>query len=250
MPHWNRGTFDLETTALRRTPRKKVATMVILMVFLTFALCIAADCWLKHRDRAKIAELEVAKRRVPVLFQEVAIVEGYRVPAGLNYHPGHTWAWVEDRETVRVGVDDFARRLVGGVSRVELPKVGEWVRQGAPGFTVHRNGLRAQMVSPVEGEVVEVNSDLAKDPGVVHEDPYGRGWLFAAKTPNLKQAINNLIPQEMVNAWMSAAARALRFRVHNRTGLAYQDGGEPVEDVVSELGEERWQELTRAFFLT
>jgi hypothetical protein len=49
---------------------------------------------------------------------------------------------------------------------------------------------------------------------------------------------------------MGAAARALRFRVHNRVGLACQDGGEPVEDVVRELGEERWRELTRAFFLT
>ena len=224
--------------------------MVVLMVLLTFALCIAVDYWLNRRERGMVSEPKVVRKRVPVAFTEVPVVEGYRVPAGLNYHPGHTWAWVEDVETVRVGMDDFARRLVGFISRVELPKVGEWVRQGAPGFTVHRNGLRAQMVSPVEGEVVDVNRDLAENPGAVHEDPYGKGWLFAVRTPDLKQGLNNLVPPGAVGAWMGGAARALRFRVHNRVGLVYQDGGEPVEDVVSELGEERWQELTKAFFLT
>jgi hypothetical protein len=61
--------------------------------------------------------------------------------------------------------------------------------------------------------------------------------------------MNNLLPPNMVNAWMGTAARALRFKVHHRVGMAYADGGEPVEDVVGELGVERWQELTKVFFL-
>jgi glycine cleavage system H protein len=224
--------------------------MVVLMMFLTFALCIAVDYWLNRRERVMTAEVAKVVRRFPASFATVPVVEGFSVPEEVHYHPGHTWAWMEGGNTVRVGMDDFARRLVGLVNRVELPKVGEWVRQGAPGFTVHRKGLNVRMVSPVEGEVVAVNRALLENPGAIHEDPYGEGWLFAVRTPDVKQAVRNLIPTNTVNAWVGAAARALRFKVTNRVGLAYQDGGEPVEDVVGELGEERWQELTREFFLT
>jgi glycine cleavage system H protein len=223
--------------------------MVVLMVFLTFALCIGIDYILNRRERAMVPATVKAVKRGPAVFEATSVVEGYQVPEGLRYHPGHTWAWVEDGDTVRVGMDDFARRLVGKVSKIELPRVGEMVRQGAAGFKIHRNGLQTELVSPIEGEVVEVNAEALANPGSIHDDPYGKGWLYAVRTPDVKRAINNLIPANMVSAWMGSAARALRFKVHNRVGLAYQDGGEPVEDVVAELGEERWNELTREFLL-
>jgi glycine cleavage system H protein len=148
-----------------------------------------------------------------------------------------------------VGIDDFARRLVGRISRIELPRVGETVRQGAAGFRIHRDRLSTWMLSPLDGEVVDVNREALEDPGLISRDPYGKGWLFAVRTPDLKRAIQNLISTNMVGAWMGSAARALRFKVHHRVGLAYQDGGELVQDVVSELGEGRWNELTAEFLL-
>ena len=224
--------------------------MVVVMVLLTFAVCVAIDHWLNRRERAVKFEPRVVARRGEVGVAEGLPVEGYRLPEEMKYHPGHVWAWVEDADTVRVGMDDFARRLIGRITRIDLPQPGEWVKQGAPSFRVRRNGLQAQMVSPVEGEVVDVNRALEENPGAIHEDPYGKGWLFAVRLSDAKRNLANLIPQDMTRAWMRAAARNLRFKVHNRVGLVYQDGGEPVEDVVAEVGEERWQELTRTFFLT
>src|SRR3989304_5611122 len=115
--------------------------MVVVMVLLTFAVCVAIDSWLNRRERAVKFDPRVAARR----------------------------GGVEEAETVRVGMDDFARRLIGRISRIDLPQPGEWVKQGAPSFRVRRNGLEARMVSPVEGEVVDVNRALEENPGAIHE---------------------------------------------------------------------------------
>ena len=80
-------------------------------------------------------------------------------------------AVVEGPDLVRVGVDDFARKLVGRVEGVELPRVGDKVVQGEPAWVLQRGDRRASMLSPFSGEVVEVNPRVAEDPSVVQASP-------------------------------------------------------------------------------
>ena len=92
------------------------------------------------------------------------VVAGFQVPENLKYHPGHTWAMNEGPKMVRIGLDDFAARLLGKVQSIMLPQRGQWVRQGQKIWTVERNGAKVDMVSPIEGVVTDVNDTAAKDP--------------------------------------------------------------------------------------
>ena len=83
-------------------------------------------------------------------------VAGFEVPEDVHYHQGHTWARAVGPDTVAVGMDDFATRLTGPAHRLEVPDAGSWVQQGDDAFRVDSNGRSAHLVSPVDGEVVEV----------------------------------------------------------------------------------------------
>jgi hypothetical protein len=113
-----------------------------------------------------------------------------------------------------------------------------------------RNGQKAEMVSPTEGEVLEVNSAALADPSVVRQDPYGRGWLMRVHVPDEEGTTRNLIPQKLVASWMRDAASRLYALQPQLAGAAAAEGGRPVVDVAAALGEEGWTRLTGEFFLT
>ena len=77
-----------------------------------------------------------------------SLVGGFSVPDNFRYHPGHTWALSESPNLVRIGIDDFASKLVGKVESVTLPQRGQWIRQGQKVWSIIRNGVKIDMVSP------------------------------------------------------------------------------------------------------
>ena len=85
---------------------------------------------------------------------------GFLVPTDVVFHPGHAWARVEDMDTVTVGMDDFASRLLGSADSISLPKLGSRVKQGFMGWGFKSDSRVIHMLSPVEGEIVAVNVPL------------------------------------------------------------------------------------------
>src|SRR5678810_1428109 len=75
-----------------------------------------------------------------------SLVGGFQVPEKLRFHPGHTWALSESPSLVRVGMDDFASKLVGKVDRIALPQRGQWIRQGQKIWTIFRDATSVDMV--------------------------------------------------------------------------------------------------------
>jgi glycine cleavage system H protein len=220
--------------------------MTILLVILTFAVFITADALLtKHREAT-------AGKRVPSpapTASEPVWVAGYQLPAGLYYHRGHTWARPEG-DTVVVGLDDFARRLVGGVRAVKLPAVGDWLRQGGVAFGIGENGRAADLVAPVEGEVVAVNADLSRQPSLAADDPFGRGWVLKVRSSNLAANLRNLLSGSLARRWMEDSREALDLRLMALSGSVLQDGGEPVGDFAKHVPAEEWRRLVHEFLLT
>ena len=158
--------------------------MVPTLVLATFILVVAHDFYLQRRQARR---MEV-KSAAPEAREEASafpmnVVGGFKAPAHFAYHPGHTWAMKESRQLVRIGLDDFAARVVGQIDQIDLPARGRWLRQGERGWTIGRGSHRFEMLSPIEGEVVEVNPEVLRDPSLAHQDPYGVGWLVAVQCP-------------------------------------------------------------------
>jgi glycine cleavage system H protein len=222
--------------------------MTVILILFTFGVFILIDYWLSYQEAQGMAVAKVVAQ--PPLQVEPAFVEGFLVPEGVRYHPGHGWVGAERAHLATVGMDEFAAALAGKIDRIELPKPGTWIRQGQKAWKLFRNGQAVEMVSPTEGEVLEVNPEAIADPSVVRNDPYGRGWLMRIHVPDEEGTTRNLIPKSLVPGWMRDAAQRLYAMQPQLAGAVAAEGGRPVEDLATALGEEAWKELTAGFFLT
>jgi glycine cleavage system H protein len=221
--------------------------MVVILVLGTFAIFILIDAMLSRRKFALPAAVPVED---PKAEAAGSVVEGFLLPEQLRYHPGHSWLLRERKNVMRVGVDEFAAALLGRVEKLDLPKPGHWIRQGQRAFGFLRGDQKAEMVSPIEGEVVEINADVLQDPTLVRKDPYGKGWLMTVFVPDEENTDRNLLPANLVQGWMREAAERLYGMQPQLAGAAAADGGRPAEDLSAAIPDKSWTELTGEFFLT
>lgn len=176
------------------------------------------------------------------------IVEWFNVPRNVYYHPGHAWARVEPDGCVRVGMDDFARKLIGPLAGLRLPVRGARVEQSEPGWALLADNRAVDMLSPVGGIVVERNAEAFRSDRP--PDPYGRDWLLKIRPDKLLANLKTLIVNGTERRWMELNADSLRLRLSPNLGLLYQDGGVPVDGLARSIDPEHWDELAREYFLT
>ncbi len=98
-------------------------------------------------------------------------------PDDLRYHSEHDWARVEGDEAV-LGITWFAQDSLGELVHFEAPEVGATVAKDTSYGEVESVKAVSDVVSPLSGEVVEVNARAVDEPEVVNDDPYGEGWLI------------------------------------------------------------------------
>ena len=115
-------------------------------------------------------------------------------PANLLYSKEHEWVKL-DGDVATVGITDYAQNSLGDIVYVELPKIGATLDQFSNVGVVESVKAVSDLFTPVGGEVVEVNSALESDPGLVNREPYANGWLFKVKTKNAEQKASLLSAQ-------------------------------------------------------
>jgi glycine cleavage system H protein len=222
--------------------------MTVILVLATFLVFIVLD-YAMNRRKAVHTATALAPNAVSATFVG-DYVDGFLVPATVSYHSGHTWLVRERKNVVRMGADEFAAALVGKVDHIELPKPGQWIRQGQKVLSFYRGGEKTEMVSPTEGEVMEINSEIVNNPVTLRQDPYGKGWLVTVHVPDEESTGRNLVPKSLVREWMRDAAERLYARQPALAGAVAADGGRPADDLLATLPDASWKEVTGEFFLT
>jgi glycine cleavage system H protein len=222
--------------------------MVVLLFIATVATCILVDYALRGRRVLSSADQqELAPASVPLQPHGVA---NLRAPESTFFHPGHTWLAAEGDGYVRVGMDDFAQRLAGGIDELDPPEVGRSVRQGSPIWTVVRNGRRVSMISPVDGVVDEVNPAIVRDPSVIHSDPYNSGWIARIRVAELKRNMRNLLHGDVVQRWLDDAVLDIQTRLNANLGTVMADGGMLADDFGAALSDAEWVSVCREQFMS
>ena len=222
--------------------------MTVILVLVFFSVFIVLDYVLNRRKVMATVAVN-APRTVPAQAGG-DYVDGFLVPEKLSYHPGHAWLLRERKNVVRVGADEFAAALLGKLEKIELPKPGQWIRQGQKVLSFYRDGRKTEMVSPTEGEVMEINAEAITNPAILRQDPYGKGWLVAVHVPDEENTGRNLVPKGLVREWMREAVERLYARQPELAGAVAADGGRPAEDLLEAMPEVGWSEATSEFFLT
>jgi glycine cleavage system H lipoate-binding protein len=243
--------IHIEIRVLRFSAKKQAIRrwyVVAGLVFAMFTMFVLVDYYFQRR-RPQPVEMKVTEAQAEEVSIPMNIVGGFKVPAHLAYHPGHAWAMKESRQVVRIGLDDFAARLVGQVDLVDLPARGRWLRQGERGWTLGRGSHRFEMLSPIEGEVVDVNSAVLRDPALAHQDPYGAGWLLAVNAPAVDGNLKNLLHGRLAQRWMEESVGALHMRTTPGAEAHLQDGGHAIGDMLSLVPEFQWEAFVHDMLL-
>ena len=182
---------------------------------------------------------------------QVADVFGFQVPTSTYYlHRGHTWAVLEDTGQVRVGLDAFSQKILGPADEVKLPEIGRVYYQDHLCMALLREGYKASIEAPVDGTIETINPKVRQRPGLIHEDPYGEGWLFRIKPTNLQPNLENLFYGESNVTWIEQESQRLFYLMNTTIGATLPSGGTIVDDVYGHYPQLGWRRLVKEFLLT
>ena len=225
--------------------------MVLVLVFLTVAVCLAAD-WLLHRlepSNIENSEIHIAATQRADLAPPV-YAGGFKLQTELGFHTGHAWALAEGPGLARVGIDDFSARLIGNISGIDLPAIGQKVIQGSPAWKIKAGKGDVPMLSPIGGSVIGINPLVSNSPAQIGLDPYGEGWLMMVQTDDLRANMNNLLTGDLVMPWMEGISNRLRASVQQHPDASLSDGGTAIPDLSGLITLPVWKSLVRDFLLT
>ncbi len=177
-------------------------------------------------------------------------IKGFRVPEDHYFHNGHTWARIESGGYIRVGLDDFSLKLLGKADRFDLPLMGKTLDHGKPGWGLKRKDNTADVLSPVNGIIAEVNSTVRENPGIANREPYGEGWLFMVRVPDVRESAKRLMADSDSVNWMSEEVGRLESMIEDVAGPLAADGGYLADDVFGNVPSLGWDNLVHSFLGT
>jgi glycine cleavage system H lipoate-binding protein len=211
--------------------------MVALLVVLTLVTLIGIDIYRTRREE------RVAAEAVPAHAGPTFAAAGrFTVPGGVFLHKGHTWAHLALDGAARVGIDGFARGILGRIDRIGMPSVGARVAQGERLLSAFQGDRKVDFVSPLDGYVREVNGDAPP-----------AEWLVSIEPTNLPQNLIRLRIASGAARWLDAEARrfaefaALRVPRLCEVGATMPDGGVHVEGIFEELDDDSREAFEKGF---
>ena len=101
----------------------------------------------------------------------------YEFPDNLKYTKTHEWLRIEDN-TATVGITDFAQRQLGDIVYIELPEKGAILEKQSIVGEIESVKAVGELLMPLSGKIIEVNSNLVDNPELVNSSPYGPGWIL------------------------------------------------------------------------
>jgi CheY-like chemotaxis protein len=116
----------------------------------------------------------------------------FAIPGGVFIAKNHTWVSMNQAGIAKIGIDDFAKKLIGRVYSVELPNLGMNVKAGQPLFTIKQGNRIITFNSPVSGKVSQINTILKDNVDALDVTPYERNWICALDAENLDNEIKEM----------------------------------------------------------
>ena len=107
-------------------------------------------------------------------------------PDDLLYSREHVWVRVEG-DLATIGITDYAQEKLGEILSVELPESDTEVERDEPFGVIESAKASIELISPVTGEVINVNEDLTDDIGIVNSDPHDTGWMIVVEIKDIDE---------------------------------------------------------------
>ena len=118
-----------------------------------------------------------------------------KIKDGLLYSETHHWVKVRE-DICTLGITDFAQEQMGEIQFVDLPEVGENVFKEQEYASIESAQTVTELISPITGNIIEINEEISINPEIINQDPYGKGWLIKVKLEDKKEIDLLLSPEE------------------------------------------------------
>ena len=119
----------------------------------------------------------------------------------IKYSEDHEWVELKGDDQVVIGITDFAQEQLGDLVYVELPEVGDECSRGENISVIESVKAAPDLVAPVSGTIIEVNSRLEDEPELVTEDSMGEGWFIKVKLSNTSE-LDDLMDESAYNSFI------------------------------------------------
>ena len=127
-------------------------------------------------------------------------------PDDLLYNREHAWVRVEG-EFATVGITDYAQEKLGEILAIELPEVDSYIERDEPFGTIESAKGVFELISPVSGEVVNVNEDILDDIGIINSDPHDTGWMITLEMTDSEE-LDDLLDSREYNDFVVKEAES------------------------------------------
>jgi len=218
--------------------------MVALFVIATILFCVSIELL---RDRVK------QKKAVPVPAR--ASAERFLLPKGYFFSKAHTWVELTFAGEARIGVDDFAQKIIGTIERIEVAPLGSEIKKGDTLLTVRHGNRLLSIPAPVSGTVMTVNDTLLASPNLLHQDPYIAGWVAVVAPKNISADLRLLTIADDAAQWLRKEVNRFRDFIKEQVqigvpvpaGVTMLDGGAPLHGVLEQFNEKTWNAFQEEF---
>jgi glycine cleavage system H protein len=178
-----------------------------------------------------------------------------RIPQGLFFSRNHAWMFMEKSGIASVGLDDLLLHITGKIKFNNLKKPGETINKGDLLTEIDQNGKLLRIFSPVSGKIMETNPMLDENPGMLNEDPYGKGWIYKVKPSNWMTEVKSCYFADEATNWSEKElvrfkdflAGTMKNYSPESSMVILQDGGELCDHTLSALPDETWREFQKEF---
>jgi glycine cleavage system H protein len=178
-----------------------------------------------------------------------------KVPQGLLYSKNHTWAHLEKSGAAAIGLDDLLLHLTGEVIFTRLHKPGDIIQKGELLTEIDHRGNVLRVNSPISGKILQVNPIAMDSPGMISEDPYGKGWIYKVKPTQWIVETNDCYLAEEATTWSSRELDRFKDFLANTIPkyatepgkIILQEGGEIMDNPLSDLPPGVWKDFQQSF---
>jgi len=206
----------------------------------------------KRQDRIQ-KQLKPKVHITTMTAAETIKADEFAIPGGVFISEGHCWAAMFEDGSVRVGLDDFARKLIGRIDAIEFPNLGMTVKRGQPLFTITRAKRRVTFLAPVGGKVIDTNPGLGKHPEALETTPYAENWICLIDADKLDTEIPSLKIGNSAVAFFQEEIERFKETV-NKMSRRPADGSTPADDLytgeLQDLDDRDHDSVVAKFFRT
>ena len=218
--------------------------MVALFVIATILLCVGIELL---RDRAK------QRRKVPAVAQ--ISVDQFLLPKGYFISKAHTWVELTFAGEARIGIDDFAQKVIGTIERIVVAPLGSEIKKGEPLMTGNHGNRMLSIPAPITGTILTVNDSLVASPNRLHQDPYIAGWVAVVAPTNISSELHFLAIADEAAKWLRKEVSRFRDFIKTQSqigvpvpaGVTMLDGGAPLNGVLEQFNENTWNAFQNEF---